>query len=433
MKKYTVAVLDSGGRGHALAWACRQDPRVDRVIVMPGNAGMLLTEGIECIEARNPEEMLKAAEQNNVDITIVGAEQYLRRGVVDLFEQNGRYIIGPSQAASILESSKGFTDNLCKRIGVAVPKFEIFFDPAAAKKYVTLMPYEVVVKCDGLAEGKGSIVCDNMDEAFEAIDKVFEMQAEGKWGGDSVVIQERIYGKELTATFLTDGDMVIPFPLSRDYKQAFDGNQGKNTGGMGCFSPHPWEDRIRQKTTGLAYRIVKGLREHHGIIYKGFLYIGLMFEEGDPFRPVLLEINVRLGDPETEVIVPRVSNFFEILLAFKEGSFVQVKPEILPDYFCDVVLASGEVHIPGKGRYPGYPGRYAQGFPVTGLDSIGPDCLLFSSGLTRHPEKGLVTSGGRVLHIVGKGQTLREARQTAYVNTAKISFEGARCRRDIGS
>ena len=350
MKKKTVLIVDSGGRGHALAWGCLRDPRVNPVIMTPGNAGMLSTDGIECIDkARSPEKILTVANQHDVDITIVGAEQYLRRGIVNLFEQHDRYIIGPTQEASILESSKGFTDTLCKEIGVRVPKFWIFSDPETAKRHIESLPHDtVVVKCDGLAEGKGSIVCDSKEEAAAAIDLVFEMQAAEKWGGNTVVIQERLSGMEVTATFLTDGETVVPLPLSRDYKPAFDGDEGKNTGGMGCYSPHPWEDLIREKTLEMAHRVIKGLREKHGITYKGFLYLGLLFVDGDPNRPVLLEINVRLGDPETEVIVPRVINFLDVLLACQEQKLAEVKLDISPQFFCDVVLASGEVHIPAK-------------------------------------------------------------------------------------
>jgi phosphoribosylamine---glycine ligase len=428
----TIAVIDSGGRGHAIAVKCTESPRVKRVIVMPGNAGMAAISGIECINVRTPEEMLKAAIEQGVDLTIVGAEQYLRKGFGNLLEWNCQPVVGPSAAASILESSKGFTDLLCKKIGVRVPEFAIFKDPLDAKEYVSWQSHAVVVKCDGLAEGKGSIVCDTADEACAAIDLVFEQQASGKWGGDSVVIQRRIYGEEVTATFFCDGRTVLPMPMARDYKRAFDNDEGKNTGGMGGYSPHYWEDRLRTPTLDMAKKIVEGLRKHHSLVYKGFLYLGLICEDNDPDKLVLLEINVRLGDPEAQLILPRIENFVEMLIAYPAQRFHEIGVHVSNEYACDVVLASGEVHIPGKGRYKGYPDRYATGFPVSGYSSKDPNVAFYSAGLGLEPGKGIVTTGGRVLHVVGKGDTLLEARERTYAGLKSVSFKGLRYRSDIG-
>jgi phosphoribosylamine---glycine ligase len=428
----TIAVIDSGGRGHAIAAKCMESPRVKRVIVMPGNAGMTAISGIECVDVRTPEEMLKAVIEQGVDLTIVGAEQYLRKGIVDLFESQCLPVIGPSSSVSILESSKGFTDLLCQRINVRVPEFAIFKNPQEAKAYVRALPYEVVVKCDGLAEGKGSIVCDTADQAFAEIDLVFEQQASGKWGGDSVVIQKRLYGEEVTATFFCDGRTVLPMPMARDYKRAFDNDEGKNTGGMGGYSPHFWEDRLRTPTLEMAKKIVEGLRKHHGMTYKGFLYLGLICEDNDHEKLVLLEINVRLGDPEAQLILSRIENFVEMLIAYPAQRFHEIGVNVSGEYVCDVVLASGQVHIPGKGNYSGYPGRYAKDFPVSGYTSKDPKVAFYSAGLGLEPGKGIVTTGGRVLHVVGKGNTLLEARERTYAGLKSVSFKGLRFRSDIG-
>jgi phosphoribosylamine--glycine ligase len=430
-----VIVIDSGGRGDALSWTLKNDPRVDQVFCAPGNGGMT-RNGIEILrDARTPEEIIAAAKKEKIDLAIGGAEAPLSAGIADLFRQNNIPIIGPDREATILETSKGYTDELCRELGIPVPEFEIFDDPENAKKYINSRPNEVVVKCDGLAAGKGAIVCSSRKEARLAVDLVFERQKSGDWGGKSVVVQKRIRGRELSFFFVTDGYTLRPLPVAQDFKRARDADVGKNTGGMGSFSPHPWEgERLTQIVTEkIAQPLIDGFREKRKILYKGFIYFGLIFEDGNINRPILLEINIRLGDPEAQVILPRLkTSLVSIAEALQNNQLDKLDVQWSNEYLCDVVLASGEVMRTGKGKYPGYPGRYKIGFPIKGLEGNNFRSLIFSAGVEQDPARGFVTSGGRVLNIVGRGQTLAEARATAYEDIKKIHFEGMYFRRDIG-
>lgn len=227
-----VLVIDSGGRGDALCWKLKNDPRVSKVFCAPGNKGMIRNR-ISLLSARTPEEILSAALRERIDLAVGGAEGPLSAGIADLFREKNIPIIGPSREATVLESSKGFTDHLCRELGIPVPEFEVFGDGISAKKYIDSRSYEIVVKCDGLAAGKGAIVCTNRKEAYQAVDLVFERQKSGDWGGKEVVIQERIYGRELSFFYATDGNALKPFPVAQDYKRALDNDEGKNTGGFG--------------------------------------------------------------------------------------------------------------------------------------------------------------------------------------------------------
>lgn len=431
-----ILVLDSGGRGDALGWCFKEDKRVREVFCLPGNFGMKKNGIIVQPEIRTPEEIARFALAKKIDLTIGGSERILSAGIVDVFEKRGIPIVGPKKGATILESSKGFTDLLCREIGVTVPEFEIFEDAEKAKEYIKKLPYEVVVKCDGLAEGKGAIICENKKDAIQAVERVFEMQLAGKWKGKSVIIQKRIFGRELSFFFVADGIDLRPLPVAQDYKRAKVGDEGKNTGGMGSFSPHEWEGEALTKivTENIASPILRAFREKYGINYQGFIYFGLIFEDGDIEKPILLEINVRLGDPEAEVVLPRLKTpLLDICQALLEKKLGEMEIEFNEDYFCDVVATSGEVKSTGKGKYPGYPGRYKIGFPVSGYFEKDFRSLAFSAGITKTGEGSFVTSGGRVFHLVGRGKSLTEARDMAYADIEKINFEGKFFRKDIGA
>lgn len=430
-----ILILDSGGRGDALGWCFKQDSRVTEVFCLPGNAGMEKNGITVRPDLRLPEEIAQFALQEKIDLAVGGSEGILSAGIVNIFEKYKIPIVGPGKVATILESSKGYTDILCREIGVPVPEFEIFEDAEKAKDYIKSLPYMVVVKCDGLAEGKGAIVCENAKEAYDAVDRVFEMQKIGKWGGKSIVVQKRIYGRELSFFCVTDGYTLIPFPVVQDYKRAKDGDEGKNTGGMGAYSPHEWEgEKLTEIVTEkIAAPILKGFREKRSITYRGFIYFGLIFEDGDMEKPILLEINVRLGDPEAEVVLPRLKTpLLDICHALLDNKLKELKVEFVSDYFCDVVAASGEVKSTGKGKYPGYPGRYKIGFPIMGYFENEFQSLTFSAGITKDAEGKYITSGGRVSHLIGRGKTLEEARKMVYAEMERINFEGMRFRKDIG-
>jgi len=429
-----VLVVDSGGRGHAIAWQFKNDPYVKEVICAPGNAG--IAREIRCENARKNDEILELVRREKVDLVFIGPERQLSEGIIDLFLKEQIPAVGPTKRASILEGSKAYTKLLCREIGVPAADFEVFDDHERAKDYVNYVKYPVVVKADGLAQGKGSIVCSNNEEAFQAINRLMIEKVFGE-AGQKVVIEKRLYGIEISYFVFTDGKSIVPMPVAQDYKRAYDNDEGLNTGGMGAYSPHRLES---EKLTHLVCEkvtrpLIKGFTEKEGVPYKGILYLGLMLVEETPY---LLEANVRLGDPEAEVILPRLKTpLSEISFQIFKEVLSEKKVEWIPDYFCDVVAAQGRTRQmkngKSKGWYPGYPGRYGKGYPISGIDKVhDPACKIFFAGVSNSEEKGLVTDGGRVLHVVGRGKTLQEAREVAYRGIENISFEGIRYRKDIG-
>lgn len=429
-----VLVVDSGGRGHSIAWQFKNDPNVKEVICAPGNAG--IAREIRCENARTNYEILDVAKRDKVDLVFIGPERQLSEGIVDLFLKERIPVVGPTQKASILEGSKAYTKFLCRDNGVPVAEFEVFNNPEKAKDYVNHVKHPVVVKADGLAQGKGSVVCSNKDEAFQAIDRLMVEKIFGE-AGQKVVIEKRLYGIEISYFIFTDGKSIAPMPVAQDYKRAYDNNEGLNTGGMGAYSPHSLENAklthlVREK---VALPLLRAFTEKENVLYKGILYLGLMLV-GDV--PNLLEANVRLGDPEAEVILPRLKTSpSDICFRILEGVLSGTEIEWSPDYFLDVVAAQGRTRQKrngkNKGWYPGYPARYGKGYPISGVDNVRyPECKIFFAGVNSSQEKGLVTDGGRVLHVVGRGKTLQEAREIAYKEIEKIYFEGIRYRTDIG-
>ena len=429
-----VLVVDSGGRGHSIAWQFKNDPYVKEVICAPGNAG--IAREIRCENARRNDEILDLVKRNKVDLVFIGPERQLSERIVDLFLTEQIPIIGPTKKASILEGSKAYTKLLCRDTGVPVADFEVFEDPERATDYVKYVNYPVVVKADGLAQGKGSIVCSNNEEAFQAINRLMIEKVFGE-AGQKVVIEKRLYGTEISYFGFTDGRSIVPMPVAQDYKRAYDNDEGLNTGGMGAYSPHRLEsDHLtRLVCEKVALPLLRGFTEKEDILYKGILYLGLMLVEDIPH---LLEVNVRLGDPEAEVILPRLKTpLSDISFQMFNGALSEKKVEWISDYFLDVVAAQGRTRQTkngkSKGWYPGYPGRYGRGYPISGVDNVeSPDCKIFFAGVSNSEEKGLVTDGGRVLHVVGRGKSLQAAREIAYKGIEKIKFEGIRYRTDIG-
>ncbi|MBE0426542.1 MAG: phosphoribosylamine--glycine ligase [Nitrospirae bacterium] len=429
-----VLVVDSGGRGHAIAWQFKNDPNVKEVICAPGNAGIALE--IRCRNAKKSEEIIDLAKSEKVDLVFIGPESPLTNGIVDLLNSEDMPVVGPVKKASILEGSKAYTKLLCREIGVPVAEFEVFDGPEAAKDYIEYVKYPVVVKADGLAQGKGSIVCTDKQEAHQAVTQLMIEKIFGD-AGNKVVIEKRLYGKEISFFVFTDGETIVPMPVAQDYKRAYDNDEGLNTGGMGAYSPHSLEGGELNKLVSekVARPLIQGFSEKEGIPYKGVLYLGLMLVEETPY---LLEANVRLGDPEAEVILPRLKTpMSDISFQIINGVLSEREVEWNQDYYCDVVAAAGRTkqfrNGKSKGWYSGYPARYGKGYPISGIEDINdPDCKIFFAGVSISEKKGLVTDGGRVLHVVGRGRTLQEARAVAYRNIAKIHFEGIRYRTDIG-
>lgn len=427
-----VLVVGTGGRDHAIAWKFTRSPRVREVFVAHGNAG--IAETATCVNLRTIEEMADFAVKERIDLTFVGPEKPLSAGIVDLFESRGLAIIGPGKKASRLESSKCDTKEMLRDLGIPVPEFENFSDPARARDYVQSVGYPVVVKADGLAAGKGSLVCESVEDAHDAIRTIMENRVFGE-AGDRVDIEKRLYGRELSFFCFTDGYSVVPMVAAQDYKRARENDEGKNTGGMGSYSPHPWltdslVETIMQK---VAEPLIKGVREKYDILYRGILYLGLMLvEEGNGITPYVLEINIRLGDPEAQVILPRLhTDLVDVCEAILQGNLGRTVPEWDPDYRLCMIATSGPTKGK-KGWYKGYPDRYKIGLPIGGIDRIDPGCLVFHSGTERDASGRLLTTGGRVLCIVSSGPTLEKARGVALAEMEKIKFEGIYYRRDIG-
>lgn len=427
-----VLVIGTGGRDHAIAWKFAQSGRVRQVFVAHGNAGIARTA--TCVNARTIEEMAEFAQKEKIDLTFVGPEKPLSAGIVDLFESRGLAIVGPNLKASRLESSKCDTKVMLRELGIPIPEFENFSDPDKARDYVRSVGYPVVVKADGLAAGKGALVCDTVQDAEEAIHAIMEDKVFGD-AGNRVDIEKRLYGRELSFFCFTDGHTVVPMPAAQDYKRARDNDEGKNTGGMGSYSPHPWLDDALVETimNEVAQPLIRGVREKYGILYRGVLYLGLMLtEEADRVVPRVLEINIRLGDPEAQVILPRMkTDLVDVCEAILGGRLGEMHPEWDPRYRLCLIATSGPLKGK-KGWYKGYPDRYKIGLPIQGVDEVDPECLVFHSGTELDPSGQLVTTGGRVLCIVSPGDTLAQAREIAMREMLKIRFDGIYYRSDIG-
>jgi phosphoribosylamine--glycine ligase len=427
-----VLVIGSGGRDHTIAWKFSQSPRVKKVYVAHGNAG--ISQTAECVDARTIEEMIAFADRERIDLTFVGPESPLSAGIVDIFEEKGLAIVGPSKAASRLESSKCYAKEIMRDLGIPVADFEIFDDPDKARDYVRSVGYPVVVKADGLAAGKGSLVCDDVAQAEDAVHLLMEKRIFGD-SGNRVEIERRLYGRELSFFCFTDGKSVLPMVAAQDYKRARDDDEGKNTGGMGAYSPHPWlTDEMTQIIMDRVVQpLITGFREKTGIVYKGVLYAGLMLvEEQDGIIPYVLEINIRQGDPEAQVILPRLeTDLVEISEAIVQGRLDEITPKWNPDYRLCLIAVSGRTKGK-KGWYKGYPERYKIGLPIHGLDKIDSSCQVFHSGTGFGDEGQFITTGGRVLCIVSRGKNLQDAREKAYSEMEKVHFDGIYYRSDIG-
>lgn len=392
---------------------------MDRIYAAPGNAGI---SGIaECIDI-NPNDfdaLLDFVKYEWIDLTVVGPEEPLARGIADVFQKEGRRILGPGSLAARLESSKSFSKDFMRRYGIPTAEYRVFNSHIQAEDYVRLKGAPLVVKADGLAAGKGVFVGMTPDEAIEAVRLIMKEKAFGR-ASEKVVIEEYLEGEEASFMVFTDGRSIVPMAGSQDHKRVFDGDQGPNTGGMGAYSPAPVisrevEEAIMQKVMLPA---LKGFRMDR-INYKGVLYAGLMIRDGVPH---VLEFNCRLGDPETQPVLSRLkTDFVDIALAITDERLSEVTPEWRPEAAVCVVLASG-----------GYPGSYEKGKPIEGLAEAAKmqDVMVFHAG-TAFRDSDTVTSGGRVLGVTALGHGIREAKDRAYEAVGKIHFEGMHYRKDI--
>ena len=410
-----VLVVGSGGREHSIGWKLSQNDNVDTVFHAPGNGG---TSNNVSIPIDDLDGLAKFASKNNC-FTVVGPEAPLAAGIVDMFNENGLKIFGPTKSAARLESSKIWAKQFLKRNNIPTATFEVFDDVVKAKEYVNQIDYNVVIKADGLAAGKGVIVCDNKDEAEKAIEM---MLIDKKFGdaGNKIIIEERINGIEASYIALSDGKIVIPMATSQDHKRIFDNDKGPNTGGMGAYSPTPVIDkRLSQKIQEkIIDKTISSLR-NEGVTFKGFLYAGIMLKDGEPY---VLEYNVRMGDPECQPILMRMdSDLFQYLVGSVNGTLEKLPPISWKNKsaVC-IVLAS-----------KGYPGSYPKDDEIFGLGKAFDDAYIFHAG-TKRQDKRIITNGGRVLGVTALGDTLESAIKRAYTVTEKISWENKYLRADIG-
>jgi phosphoribosylamine--glycine ligase len=418
-----VLVVGSGGREHALAWKLGREPGVSEIVCAPGNAGIALVTRLVPANVADPECLLSIAEHEQVDLTIIGPEMPLAGGVADLFASRGRLLLGPRQGAAELESSKAFAKNFMARHGVPTARYRISESASSAVEALESgeFGYPVVVKADGLAAGKGVIVAGDRAEALAA---VRTMMVDRRFGsaGARLVIEEFLHGQEASFFVLTDGRRLVSLPSAEDHKRALDGDRGPNTGGMGAFAPSPLiTPEVGARILDEIVRpVIEGLRAE-GREYRGFLYAGLMLTRDGP---KVVEFNVRLGDPEAQVVLPLIDDELAPLLdGAARGELDDSGCEVSPDRLVGVVLASA-----------GYPDKYETGKPIAGLDEAAamPGVVVFHAGTTMRDGR-IVTSGGRVLTVVGRGSSYRQAMEHAYAGAARISFDGLHMRRDIGA
>jgi len=416
-----VLLVGSGAREHALAWKLRQSPRLTDLFVAPGNTGTAAIAQNLAIRPADIEGICRAAVDNRIDLVVVGPEQPLADGLVDHLAVRGIAAFGPSQAAARIESSKAFAKELMRRHGIPAAASATFTNRTDARNYVLGLSQPPVVKADGLAAGKGAFVCDSREDALHAIDLMMGNDPLFGEAGRTVVIEELLSGREVSAHAFTDGVTVAAMPFSCDYKRALDSDQGPNTGGMGAYSPPLWLDEpserfIHERITETAVRAMM----EEGVPYRGVLYPGLMMTANGP---KVLEFNCRFGDPETQVLLPRLkSDLLEICWAVVNNRLHEVAIEWSSDACVGVVLASG-----------GYPDDYQTGFPIYGLASVEPDVLVFHAGTSLADDGAVVTAGGRVLTVVATGPTLTEARAKAYRNIQHLHFSRCHYRKDIAA
>jgi phosphoribosylamine--glycine ligase len=422
-----ILVIGSGGREHALVWKLAQSPDASQLWCAPGNAGIAQerlaknSSPIECVNiaADDLPKLLAFALEKKIELTVVGPDNPLALGIVDLFQKNGLRIWGPNQKAAQFESSKVFSQNFMEKYGIPTARAGTFSDTIAAKKFAASLGGKCAVKADGLALGKGVLICANEIESNRAIDEILVAKNFGA-AGANIVIQEFLEGMEISLHAICDGKTAKLFPTSQDHKRALDGDQGLNTGGMGTYSPTPFLNDAELKKVGDAILNpwLRGCAEEK-IKFCGILYPGVMLTKAGP---KILEFNTRFGDPETQVYLTRLENdLVELLDASVDGTLDKIELKWKPAASVCVVMASG-----------GYPGNYEKGKPIRGLDDAAklPGVKVFHAGTAQNGNE-IVTNGGRVLGVTALGKDLKTAQAAAYAAVEKIHFDGEHFRRDI--
>ena len=414
-----ILILGGGGREHALAWAVMQNPKCDRLIVAPGNAGIAAIAECASFDVEDGAAVVNFVEENTVDFVIIGPEAPLAAGVADQLRAAGVLVFGPSKAAAQLEASKRFTKEICDAANAPTAGYAHFTDAEAAKDYIRKEGAPIVVKADGLAAGKGVIVAMDEQTALDAIDDMFD----GAFGaaGAEVVIEEFMEGEEASFFVLVDGENVLPMGTAQDHKRVGEGDTGLNTGGMGAYSPAPvLTEALQQDVLAQIIRPTVAEMAKRGMPYQGVLYAGLMIENG---KARLVEYNVRFGDPECQVLMMRLgAQVLDLLQAAAEGRLGDAQANWAADHAMTVVMAA-----------KGYPGGYEKGTVISGLNDLPEDSfnMVFHAG-TAQKDGGIVATGGRVLNVTARGASLQEARDRAYAMVDGIDWPEGFCRCDIG-
>ncbi len=413
-----VLVIGGGGREHAIVWKLAQSPRISKIYCAPGNAG--ISNLAEClnINAEDIEALCQFAKNNHMDLTVVGPEVPLTEGISDRFQKEGLRVFGPNKKCAQLEGSKAFTKDFLIRHKIPTAKYKEFTDLEEIKKEAGLFGYPMVIKADGLAAGKGVVIAEHKEAALKSINEIMADKIFGH-AGDKVVVEEFLTGIETSILCFVDGNTIVPMVSAQDYKKIYDGDKGPNTGGMGTYSPsliydEALDNKIKKK---ILTPVIEGFKKDD-IDFRGILFIGLMIQDGEP---KVLEFNVRFGDPETQTVLTRLdTDLVDIIESVLERRLADQEIVWNSKKTVCVVMASG-----------GYPGSYEKGKPISGLDNIDEEIVVFHAG-TKLKDGGIITNGGRVLGVTAWGETTEEARNKAYKNVEKIYFEDAYYRRDIG-
>lgn len=411
-----ILLVGSGGREHAIARKLAQSPKSSIIYCAPGNGGTALEPKCENIDITDIEKLVEFAKGNVIDLVVVGPEEPLIKGLVDRCKEEGIKAFGPASSGAMLEGSKSLSKEFMKKYGVKTAAYEVFTDYEKASNYLNECDYPIVIKADGLAAGKGVYICEDYNSAKTALEECM-VQDVFKGAGKKVVIEEFLQGVEASILSITDGHRIIPFISAKDHKQIFDGGKGPNTGGMGVIAPNPYvtNEVMKDFEENIMAKTLVGIKEE-GYDYKGIIFFGVMITAKGAY---LLEYNVRLGDPETQSVLGLMkTDLVDLIEAAIDEKLNDFEIEWHNGACCNVVLAS-----------KGYPGNYEKGFRIT-IDEAVKNEVFIAGGITKNDK--LVTSGGRVLSVIGVGNTVEEARAKAYANVEKVEFEGKYFRTDIG-
>ena len=419
-KSLKILIVGSGGREHVLAWKIKQSPGVQKLYCAPGNGG--IAQVAECVDIKSEDiaGLLKFAKDKDIDLTVVGPEAPLTAGIVDVFQKEGLRIFGPNKKAAQLEGSKVFAKEFMHRRSIPTATFKIFDNVQSAKIFLKKAQFPLVIKADGLASGKGVVICQVLKEANDAIEQMMQEKVFGK-AGEVIVIEECLEGEEASILAVCDGENFVILESAQDHKRIFDDDLGPNTGGMGAYSPAPiiTSDLMKKIEARIIEPTIRGM-DYEGYPFKGVLYAGLMMTSSGPY---VLEYNVRFGDPEAQAVLPRLkTDLVEIMMAATEDRLNEVKLKWEKKSCVSVVMCSG-----------GYPGKYEVGKEIHGLDTVDAESTIVFHAGTQKADNKIITTGGRVLNVTALGQNIEEAIHKAYIAVDSIKFDHCFFRRDIGA